>query len=81
MKKLIFILILSSIVCVNSYSQALNNKDSVIDEKITKNKYLPISQNHEYIFYADERPARIEKSKNKYILEEVQLWGIRDALY
>ena len=41
MKKLIFILILSSIVCVKSYSQALNNKDSVIDEKITKNKFYP----------------------------------------
>lgn len=43
MKKLIFILILSSIVCVNSYSQALNNKDSVIDEKITKNKFYPFA--------------------------------------
>jgi hypothetical protein len=41
MKKLIFILILSSIVCVKSYSQSLNNKDSVIDEKITKNKFYP----------------------------------------
>ena len=41
MKKLIFIFILSSIVCIKSYSQAFNNKDSVIDEKITKNKFYP----------------------------------------
>ncbi len=41
MKKLIFNFILSSIVCIKSYSQALNNKDSVIDEKITKNKFYP----------------------------------------
>jgi hypothetical protein len=39
MKKLIFILILSSIVCVKSYSQELNNNDSVINEKITKSKF------------------------------------------
>jgi hypothetical protein len=43
MKKLIFIFILSSIVCIKSYSQALNNKDSVIDEKITKNKFYPFA--------------------------------------
>jgi len=41
LKKLIFIFILSSIVCIKSYSQAFNNKDSVIDEKITKNKFYP----------------------------------------
>jgi hypothetical protein len=41
MKKLIFIFILSSIVCIKSYSQALNNKDSVINENITKNKFYP----------------------------------------
>ena len=40
MRKLFFF-ILSSIVCVKSYSQALNNKDSVINEKITKNKFYP----------------------------------------
>ena len=42
MKKLIFIF-LSSIIYIKSYSQALNNKDSVIDEKITKNKFYPFA--------------------------------------
>ena len=30
-----------------------------------------ISQNYEYILHADERPARIEKSKNKYIARKL----------
>ena len=40
-------------------------------QKSTKNKYLVISQNYEYILHADERPARIEKSKNKYIVRKL----------
>ena len=40
-------------------------------QKSTKNKYLVISQNYEYILHADERPARIEKSKNKYIARKL----------
>ena len=39
MKKIYFI----PLLCLSffSYSQALNNKDSVIDEKVTKNKFYP----------------------------------------
>ncbi len=40
MKKLIFIF-LSSIIYIKSYSQALINKDSVIDKKTTKSKFYP----------------------------------------
>ena len=41
MKKIFFILFLNSFGCVSIYSQALNSKDSVIDEKVTKNKFYP----------------------------------------
>ena len=43
MKKIFFILFLNSFGCVSIYSQALNSKDSVIDEKVTKNKFYPFA--------------------------------------